>query len=472
MSRLLVDAKDIITNENTILNAINLAVKFCGGVIPVEKREGVENDIESLTKAILKKYINTNGNISVFAYEIIDSVCNYYYPYFVQYAYDENQEISLTRTEEKNSSGIETIIYEIKLGDDGEGEYDPESGYENPVSDNPFTLPDGLPIAPHPLPPNYTPSNPGNETGRPTYNPTNEENRESGTGGNRLDEPSLTNTGNNNYYPPRQQYNDTNDPIRFPQFSDSELDDRLSELPATSDNEVTLPPGRTGNDNEDDDEEDENNNENNNNNEIPSDILGVLEKILQEIINQGTLTRQAILNAANQTNDALSEIEKTIEAMEKTLVEAVENSIKSQTDEITGLINSSTKEISNSIDKITNSINESEKSNKSLVDSILTGLSAAIDSSTKLLGEIIDGTGDGIAKAFSTATSLLEITLSGLESATVKVGENILKLGSNVTETVASWFEISEEDFMVWVKKFVEFTLSTRESFNTLKSES
>ena len=471
MSKLLVDAKDIITNENTVLNAINLASKFCGGVIPIEKREGVEKDIKSLTDEILKKYKNSQGNISVFAYQVIDAVCNYYYPYFAEYAYNENQEISLTRTEQKTTEGLDTILYEIKLGDDGDGEYDPESGKENPISDNPFTLPDGLPVAPHPLPSNYTPGNPSSEDGRPPYNPSTNDDRETGNDGTRLDEPSITNTGNDNYYPPRQQYNGTNDPIRYPQFSDSELDERLNELPPASDGEVDLPPTRTDGDTNDNDNNGENENENNDDSEIPSDILGVLQKILQEIINQGALTRDAIANAALKTTDAISDIEKSIEALEKFIMEAVTESIESQTNEITEVINKSNSEIAESIDKITEAVNESNESSKSILGSILSGLTTAIDSSTKLLGEIIDATGDGIAKAFSTATSLLEITLSGIESATIKVGENILKLGSNVTETVASWFEVSEEDFMVWVKKFVEFTLSTRESFNTLKSE-
>lgn len=472
MSKLLVDAKDIITNENTVLNAINIASRFCGGVIPIDKREGVEKDIKSLTEEILKKYTNDHGNISVFAYQVIDAVCNYYYPYFAQFAYDENQEISMTRTEQKSTEGLDTILYEIKLGDDGEGEYDPESGEENPISDNPFTLPDGLPVAPHPLPSNYSPGNPSNEDGRPPYNPSNNEDRESVDTGTRLDEPSLTNTGNDNYYPPRQQYNGTNDPVRYPQFSDSDLDERLNELPAASNGELDLPPTRTDGDTNDNNNNGENDNENDGNSEIPSDILGVLQKILQEIINQGSLTRDAIANAALKTTDAISEIEKSIEALEKFIVEALTESIQSQTDEITEAISKSNKEISESIDKITDAVNESTESSKSIVDSILSGLSTAIDSSSKLLGEIIDSVGDGISKAYSTATSLLEITLSGIESATIKVGENILKLGTNVTETVASWFEVSEEDFMTWVKKFVEFTLSTRESFNSLKSES
>lgn len=470
MSKLLIEKNEIINDESTLDALINAAIKFCGGVIPSDKREGIEKDLIKLRSDLIKKFTDVKGKFSCFTEEIVDSVCAYYYPYFVDWAYTENQEIEITKTEETSTIGSITITYEIKLGEDNEGEYDSESGENTPISDSPFTIPDGISPAPHPLPSNYKPHTPDVEGNRPDYTGDGVDDRDISTEPNRLPNVSLPGTGNDSTFPPRPQYQDTSDPNRFPQITDSELQDRLDQLiPATTGDELP-PPVRTGDSEENEDETDNPDDENPDDSSNNSDILAILEKILQEIKNQGILTRETILAGASTLLDAIESVEAAINVTTAFIIESFNQIISNQTTELQRSIEQSSKLISDKIEKTANDNDNSEDESKGIIVALIDSLASAYDFSSRFLGELIDGIGDQISSAISSGLSLLWSGITGVESAIGKVASNILEMGSSFTKEVASWFEISEDDFMIWIKKFVEFTLATRESFNELKS--
>ncbi|NMC33939.1 MAG: hypothetical protein GYA36_15965 [Veillonellaceae bacterium] len=470
MSKLLIEKNEIINNESTLDAALNAAIKFCGGIVPSEYREGIENDLVKLRSELVKKFTDSKGKISCFTEQIVDSVCAYYYPYFVDYAYKENQEITITKSEETTTNGLVTITYEIKPGEDKEGEYDSDSTDDTPISDSPFTLPDGISPAPHPLPSNYKPHTPEIEGNRPDYTGEGADDRDITTEPNRLPNVSLPGTGNDSTFPPRPQYQDTNDPNRFPQMTDSELQDRLDQLtPATTGDELP-PPVRTGDDNENEDETGNPDNENQDNSSNNSDILALLEKILQEIKNQGILTRETILSGASAIVEAIESIENVMAITTAFIIESFSTIIQEQTTELQRTIEQAGKTVSDKIEKTANDSNKSEDDSKGIIVALIDSLASAYDSASRFLGGLIDGIGDQISSTISSGLSLLYSGITGVESAIGKVASNVLEMGASLTKEIASWFEISEDDFMVWVKKFVEFTLKTRESFNELKA--
>ena len=440
MSKLLIEKNEIINGEYTLDAAINAAIKFCAGVIPIQEREGVENDLVKLRSELIKKFTDTKGKFSCFTEQIIDAVCSYYYPYFVDWAYSENQEIEITKTEETSTSNLTTITYEIKLGEDKEGEYDSESTDNTPISDSPFTLPDGISPAPHPLPSNYKPHTPDVEGNRPDYTGDGADDRDIATEPNRLPNVSLPGTGNDSTFPPRPQYQDTTDPNRFPQITDSELQDRLDQLtPATTGDELP-PPVRTGDDEENEDETENPDDENPDDSSNNSDILAILEKILQEIKNQGILTRDTILAGASTLLDAIESVETAINVTTAFLIESFNQIISNQTTELQRSIEQSAKLINDQIEKTANNNSDAEDESKGIIVALIDSLASAYDSATRFLGEIIDGIGEQVSRAISSGMSLLWSGITGVESAVSKVASNILDLGTNLTKVVESWF--------------------------------
>ncbi|MCK9593789.1 MAG: hypothetical protein M0Q91_17455, partial [Methanoregula sp.] len=377
-----------------------------------------------LTQEVLTKYEHGAEGYYVFTTQVVDSTLSRMYPYLVNYAKENYLKIQAGRTEELIDGVQQVVVY--TLGVTPAGEEEPEEGEEEtPLApDNPYPLspeidPSTVPIEPG-TPVDVTPPDfPGTP-----YDPKHPTRRERSPYVPRTDEPDIPwlPGGWTNPDSPIQR----GDPVEV----QDRLDRLIDTLPRAGEVEISFPSTSEPGEGEPSEEEPSENEPEEGEpteeqpDESTADIEALLQRILDEIIRQGALTRQTILDTVGSLQQTVASVEigitDTLAAVALWLGDIITNAATEQTVVLTDI-----KELISDAQSQTDDIIEEDKGI----------IGEAIETASEFLGDAVDTIG-------SLISGTLEGIISVLETIESTIAAGLAALGEGIIDSITGFYDI------------------------------
>ena len=196
---------------------------------------------------------------------------------------------------------------------------------------------------------------------------------------------------------------------------------------------------------------------------MPNEIIDLLKRILYEIVNQESLTRDEIRSGVSGLQGTLSEQSKAIADAVALQTAILEGAIETEAESndsfmqtliktlrdglsgVTGIIGTVADTIANAVTNVSNTIGNAIDAVKTFVKSLLDGLL-----------EVLRDVRDAIANGFASLAEAMEEGFTGLIAAT-----------ANVPTVLTTWIEsslsIDEADVMKYVCQFLSVVENCKE---------
>ena len=394
MGKLLVDDLWIVGEPAKGVQLASSVVQWVRENSGVEYTPEFSNDMDRLLEEVRTKYEHGAEGYYAFATQIIDSVLARAYPYLAKWAASNGKRVRATRKTELIDGVQRFVIYSLVVTDADQPEEGPPTGTEGNIDDNPFPLDPVIDPSLVPADPDSPyDSQPPPFQGLP-YDPLNPLRREPSPYVPRGDQSDIP-------YQPGGWF-DPESPIQDgePGSNESRQPRIDSLLPRANEFDIPLANNSDSNnppDNENPPTDGEPPTDENPPPEKPADtsrIESILLAILQEIIRQGSLTRDSIGDAVgaltNEIRGSTITLEQAIEASTNLLADSLDiqtDAVQSTLSEMKGILEKTYAEIQNT---------ETE------ADSIL---SDALELASEFIGDTIDS-----------ATGIISVILDGIIS--------------------------------------------------------
>ena len=405
--------------------------------------EAAWKDIESLRTEIMTVYDIPNEGYCAFATQIIDSVLNRLYPYLITYSRDSGAKISSDRKKGLDAEQTPIVEYTIEAAFDGEPVND-DNGEPLPnIEGNPFPKPGEIadstvtPIPGTPQP-EYSPVYPGLP-----YNPLDPFSRELNPYPARNEQPNIPySPGDTNvpgspiterptYEAPSDSYIPLIDSL--PRAGEISLEGIPKEGSEKEKPNEENPPSEEKPPTEEEPAEPE----------IPDELIPLLKRILYEIENQGTLTRESlaagVLSITASLLDQSKALQSSMGSAEELLEKVIENNGKAQQ----GLLQS-----------ILDELKEAQGEPESTLDSLLSLLGESLDE----VGELLESGYKAVRNAVETGLETVGNALGAMGSLLEAGFESVSNAVENGLEAVSKKIEKGGADFMSWLGAAFEFS--------------
>ena len=411
-------------------------------------------DIESLRKEMMEAYEIPGEGYCAFATQIVDGTLNRLYPYLIQVSRDSGVRIESSREKTKDEDENPVVKYTINTT---YGEDQPEDDQGNPlpnIEGNPFPLPNEidpttvLPIAGSPTPV-YSPVYPG-----VPYNPLDPLSREPNPYPAREDQPNIPYVpgetsvpGSPIYERPAYEGGGTEYGVILDQLPRA---DEISLEGVTPGEEPEEPeePEQPGEGEEPEEPEEPEK-------EVPDELISLLKRILYEIENQGSLTRNALAESVVSILSGLA-----------TQTTALQQGIDSS-EALLGKVITNTGEAEQALLKeILSELQESQEEPEKVEDSLLGVLGESLDEIGEWikdgLNAVRNAVDSGLDQVGTALTSIGGILESGFDAITEAVSNSLTALKESITsgnKAVMDWlgtaFEFNPEDFSKYLCAFL-----------------
>ncbi len=417
--------------------------------------ESASKDLDNLKREIMMAYDVPGEGYCAFATQIIDGVLNRIYPYLIEFSAKTGTEIKSDRKKALTEDEIPVIEYTL-TSKPGEAAQTDEQGNPVPnIEGNPYPKPNEIsetpvtPIPGSPLP-EYSPVYPG-----VPYNPFDPLAREINPYPLRSNQPAIPYVPGEPSLPEspiteRTTYESPNDGYRelldsLPRAGEISLEG----LPETEENEQ----------NEENEENEENesppNGEEENEDKIPNELIPLLKRILYEIENQGTETRQALLESVLSILDGMKKQTDTLHSgltnSEELLGRVIENNAEAE--------RAILKEIQSQLEKAQKEPEETENALLSLLAESLDNVSDWIKSGFNAVRNAIESGLEGVGKSIASIGGILE---SGFDAVAEAITNSITSLKDSLaagnktfTDWLSSAFEFNPDDFSKYLCAFL-----------------
>lgn len=416
--------------------------------------ESALQDIENLRREVMTAYDIEGEGYCAFATQIVDSVLNRLYPYLIEVSKDTGAKISSSREKALDGDDNQIVKYTlVTTYDEDQPKDDQGNGLPN-IEGNPFPLPTEItpsPVTPIPGSPNpvYEPLYPGLP-----YNPLDPLSRESNPYPPRNEQPNVPFTPGDTNVPgsPIQERPTYGEPVE-------DYREMLESLPRSGEIELTgspvvdteKPPEENQTGEEEETEEEEKDEEE----KLPDELIPLLKRILYEIENQGTLTRQAltesVLSILGGMAEQTSALHSGIATSEELLGKVIANNAAAEQ----GIL----KEILSALEDAQGASDDTESDLLALLGESLDEVADWIKQGLRAVSNAVDSGLDGVKSALASIGGILE---SGFDALAEAVTHGLTAVKDSMAEGNKAWmdwianaFEFNPDDFSKYLCAFL-----------------